>query len=529
MTIKRLKIISVFISVIFLLLIGVQVYWVRNAVRLQQEQFGEHVSAALENTRKKLEKLEMLNHINRSPGGKSLIYPILSEKDFLLQFPEYIDSLTREQYGINDDSIGSMFIIKNMIDSDNSGTVNEEVIIGNPGSMQKKLSIQISSEHLIQKSNKNIDSIKKTVQLQVKALKDLMIEIVDLNLNKGEEFKIEGEVLNKILKEELAKTNINIPFESGVFSPTGRAVYHSGSDTNATRFSPFGIDLYPNDIIKKSYTLRVWFPHMRKYNIDSFGISVGISLVLLLAIIFLIFYTLASFIRQKRITEIRNDFVNNMTHELKTPLSSISLACEAINDESIVQNKGKRSIFIKVIQEESERLTNLVDLVLQNALLDNTEFKLSREPMDINDLAERLKTKVDVFAKKSNARIEWNCDLKDQKFYGDSVHLLNAFLNIIDNGIKYSPDIPWLTISFTEDENRLIFLFTDHGIGIPREEQKRIYDKFYRVPSGNLHDVKGFGLGLNYVKKVVNGHHGTISLESEPGKGSTFTITLPKQ
>jgi two-component system phosphate regulon sensor histidine kinase PhoR len=251
------------------------------------------------------------------------------------------------------------------------------------------------------------------------------------------------------------------------------------------------------------------------------------SALFILIIIGSFYYTINTILKQKKLSEIKNDFINNMTHELKTPISTISLACEMLSDKDISSTEGQRSNYIGMIREENKRLGTLVESVLTNAVIERGELKLKPQPIYLNALIKDLLQSFELQVTRRSGSIQFYPDADSDSIEGDKVHITNVIFNLLDNANKYSPEIPELTISTFNKDNNVCVKVTDKGIGISRENLRKIFDKLYRVPSGNLHDVKGFGLGLSYVKAIIEKHNGQIAVESQPGKGSSFTIILP--
>lgn len=250
--------------------------------------------------------------------------------------------------------------------------------------------------------------------------------------------------------------------------------------------------------------------------------------MLLTTIIIVIFIvTLWVIFRQKRLSEIKNDFVNNMTHELKTPISTISLASQMLNDKSIpVENKNLSHIS-RVIETESKRLGYQVEKVLQMAVLDKGRLKLREKVVDVHEIIHSAVNNFGLQVEKRGGSLTWNPDAKKSVIKADEVHLTNVISNLLDNAVKYCKEKPEIELSTRNENDKLVITIKDHGIGISKEDQKRIFEKFYRVPTGNLHNVKGFGLGLSYVKKIIEIHNGSIDVKSEPNKGTRFDIFLP--
>ena len=274
--------------------------------------------------------------------------------------------------------------------------------------------------------------------------------------------------------------------------------------------------------------VKIHFPDMNSYIFSSVRFMIPamvFTVVLLLTFIFTIFVIF----RQKRYTEIKNDFINNMTHELKTPISSISLAAQMLNDDSVEKSQHMMKHLGGVINDESKRLRFLVEKVLQMSMFDRQTASFKKKELDLNELLESIAGTFSLRVEHTGGRIYTDIEAVDSGIYVDEVHFQNAITNLMDNAVKYrKPDQPLdLYIRTWNERDRLCFSIRDTGLGIKKENVKKIFDKFYRVHTGNVHDVKGFGLGLAYVKKIINLHEGEIKCESELGKGTTFTVSLP--
>jgi two-component system phosphate regulon sensor histidine kinase PhoR len=239
------------------------------------------------------------------------------------------------------------------------------------------------------------------------------------------------------------------------------------------------------------------------------------------------FYSIKTILRQKKHSQIKNDFINNMTHELKTPISTISLACEALSDPDISATPKLLERYIGVINTENKRLYNQVENVLKSAIWGSKAFKLNLEETDMEEIVNEALQKFDMQLSEKGGKITFLNEAKSSRFNADPAHLSNALHNLIDNAIKYSNREPEIKIKAANEKDWYVLSVCDNGIGISKEDQKKIFDKLYRVPTGNRHDVKGFGLGLNYVKTIVERHGGSVSVSSRLNKGSTFTLKLP--
>ena len=241
------------------------------------------------------------------------------------------------------------------------------------------------------------------------------------------------------------------------------------------------------------------------------------------------YFTISTILKQKKLSLIKNDFINNMTHELKTPISTISLACEMLNDGSISQTEIQKKNFVNMIGEENKRLGNLVESVLQTSIIDKGELKFKIEQLSIHEMISKAVKNIELQVTQKGGSIKQILSATNDAIEGDKTHLTNIIYNLIDNANKYSHNNPAIMISTENIVSGILIKVKDNGIGIRPEDHQKIFEKLYRVPTGDVHNVKGFGLGLSYVKAIVDKHNGTINVSSQLGNGSTFTIFIPKQ
>jgi two-component system phosphate regulon sensor histidine kinase PhoR len=252
------------------------------------------------------------------------------------------------------------------------------------------------------------------------------------------------------------------------------------------------------------------------------------SVVFTLIIIAAFALTIFTLLRQKKLSEIKTDFINNMTHEFKTPLATISLAVDALKNEKVIQNTEKREYFSTIIKEENKRMNKHVETILQAALLDKQEIKLNLKPLHAHDLIQKTVNNFQLQLHDKQAKVELLLNAKNDYIEVDEVHFSNVLNNLVDNAIKYSKENLEVTITTHCTTKNLVIKIEDNGIGMNKETVKRIFEKFYRAHTGNIHNIKGFGLGMSYVKNVVDVHKGKIKVESTLGKGSCFTIEMPR-
>jgi len=289
----------------------------------------------------------------------------------------------------------------------------------------------------------------------------------------------------------------------------------------------FRMNLSPNNIFVVPMYLTLQFPDEQNYLLKTMWATLSMSAIIILSLVIAFFYTINTIRKQKKYTEIKNDFISNMTHEFKTPISTIALAGEMLADESISKTPEKLARFTNMIREENKRLGVLVESILQTAVLDKGDFKLQRTRFDLHELIQSAKEKIQLQIEQKNGKLRTDLNAKNSIVFADKVHVTNIILNLLDNAIKYSKDVPDITVSTQNISDGIVFTVEDTGIGISKENAKKIFDQFYRVSTGNIHNIKGFGLGLSYVKAIVTKHGGQISIDSELNKGSTFKIYLP--
>ena len=291
--------------------------------------------------------------------------------------------------------------------------------------------------------------------------------------------------------------------------------------------SPYKINLSPENVFITPKYLAIHFPFEKNYILQTMWLMLTGSAILVLILIFSFYYTVSTILKQKKLSDIKNDFINNMTHELKTPISTVSLASEMLEDSSIEKSKDRSAHYIRIIKEENQRLGLLVENILQTAVLDKGEFRLRMQEVDVHEIIDRAISNIRLQVEKREGEIHLEKNATHNILNADRVHLTNIIYNLVDNALKYSEGKPIIKISTLNLNGGIQISVSDKGLGISRENQKKIFDTFYRVPTGNIHNVKGFGLGLSYVKAAVEKHKGTVSVVSEVGKGSTFQLYLP--
>ncbi|MEJ2904596.1 sensor histidine kinase [Pedobacter panaciterrae] len=358
-------------------------------------------------------------------------------------------------------------------------------------------------------------------------VKDVAQEMREANVPLSK--MISKESLDTLIQKELLNRNITLNYDFWVSLAEKDSLVYVKASTNIDNVLPkntFKATLY-SYIIRDPGMLYISFPDKNSLILSNMWATMASSAALLFVLIFIFAYTIYAIMKQKKISEMKTDFINNMTHEFKTPVATIMIASEALKDPEIVEDKNRISRLAGIIYDENVRLGNHIERVLSIARLEKKELKLEQSEVDVNDVVAAVVDSMELQLQKRNAAINLNLNAGKSIIYGDELHLSNVIYNLVDNANKYSGEIPKINISTRNTGKHLIIEVADEGIGMTKDQTKRIFDQFYRVPTGNLHDVKGFGLGLNYVQDIINQMGGTIKVHSEKDKGTVFEISLP--
>jgi two-component system, OmpR family, phosphate regulon sensor histidine kinase PhoR len=360
-------------------------------------------------------------------------------------------------------------------------------------------------------------------------MEDRMFSLDDRSASK----KIDVMLLDSLLKAEFIQRNMNTVWEFGVFNPfINKLNVKDESFNRKALLDPkisFHFELFPDDLNAHPDFLLLYFPYERQYLLGQVWPLVLISIILILIIILSFTYTLIMYFRQGKLSELKTDFINNMTHEFKTPVSTISLACEALNDKDIQKSDELYQAYINIISEENRRLGLMAERILQSAALEKGDLVLHKETTDLHEVLNEVIRNIGIQIEIKDGQIIKDFRAVNSNIEVDRMHLVNVAQNLLDNANKYTPVRPQIIVSTRDAADGVFFSIQDNGIGISKADQKKIFDKLYRVPEGNIHNFKGFGLGLSYVKTVVESHGGNVKLESELKKGTKFEVFLPHQ
>ena len=513
---KRITI--VLLAVFFFLaisgLILIQLYWIRGAIAVTDQQFRYLANKALESVVLGLEEKELIQNIveDIDPASTDSVTAIVpSNSPLAKKLQRYqSNSALLEMYGLN-----------------------------NPG---KPIAIT-SSGHKIYLSSENISTfspdeatepssqianseIKGRVTNKIVSLEKIMEKILRNTPDIRE--RINPEKLKDELRTALNNVGIYLDFEFSIRSGRYGTIWKTPGYNDKPGTNKFIIQLFPNDPVPSQNQIVLYCLQEQHYKFEKIGNLGFITLLFTLILLILSTGTFIVIFRQKKISEIRNDFINNMTHELKTPISTISLASQMMADKTIAEKDKNIDGLAKVISDESMRLKFQVEKVLQMAIFERIKMKLHLVETDVHSVIEKAVENFALQIDNRNGMITTDLKATRTFVYIDEIHFLNSISNLIDNAIKYSKDKPDITVSTWNNKKGIMITIDDKGIGISKENLRRIFDKFFRVHSGNVHNVKGFGLGLSYVKKIIDEHNGSIKAESQVNKGTKFTLFLPQ-
>lgn len=508
---KVLRSLVIVMGVVFLVLFALQFFWISQAYKVKEKDFDHLIARSLHEISKILETNETVVQIN------SEIFSVgeLNKQDYL----RYIDSISK---------------IHNRSDFNIKNTFRKQTIVFSDTSINRindSLNGPISKTEILSNQDLNYSLLRNEISRKI-TKKTLFVEkVVNKLLNYDENIasRIDTGKLVNLISEKLKAKNINIPFEFAIFQSDSLTPINSNDFKNLKDDKIYKISLFPNDVFNSGLTLKLNFPERKRYLIKSIFLITLFSVILVLAIFLIFSYNFYLIVKQKRLSKIKADFVNNITHELKTPISTITLASSLINEK--LQDKDNLNLrkFTKIIADEAVRLHMQVENVLKIAIIEEGKVKLIKTDVNLNNLIERIIKNYQILFQQKDGKIEIDLDNSISVIQGNELHLTNIFSNLLENALKYSKEIPTVKITTKAEHYSVKISVKDNGIGIEKKQLKKIFEKFYRVPTGNIHDVKGFGIGLSYVKDIVNEHDGKIFVKSEYGKGTEFVVILPQK
>lgn len=475
---------------------GIQAYWLKNAYDLREEKFESEVGQALNSVTERLDNMAsmrfLFNSFSMEPFFTERLAPGLG-------------------LSTNDSNNSRLSLTMNLgPDTVVFYNVDREDSLYQAMEKGKGVVLQPRPDQMM----------RKGAQLDMLLRKMVRYEISRRNSDTA---WMNRKMLDSLIAFELRSRGIDIPYEYAIANEKEIVMSSRRWDPHDNQHTS---TLFPNDILTNE-VLSLSFPSKAKYIFQSLWIMVLISLLFTIAIVYTFYRTLSFSLKQKRISDIKTDFINNMTHEFKTPIATINLAIDALRNPKVRGDHQRVEHYSNMIKQENQRMNLQVESVLRMALLDKQELDLDFQTVDVMEIVQGCLDHISLQLESKGGRLQKFFNEQELELRADPNHLSNCIINILDNAMKYSVGAPEIKVVSESTQNHFILIISDKGMGMTKEEQKHIFDRFYRVSAGDLHNIKGHGLGLSYAKGIIESHGGRIEVESEKGKGSKFYIYLP--
>ncbi|MBR6191844.1 MAG: HAMP domain-containing histidine kinase [Prevotella sp.] len=506
--------IAIIMGISFVGLLFIQILYIEEMTKMKKEQFDESVTRALYQAAHNMELNETLQYLEKDVNEterKAISEVQVNTTGNSVGAPVQ----QSHQYSVvgDDGTIYSSFELR--------------TISLSPQRIKKDLATRQDKNAIAEAQRSMQEIIRKRYVYQKALLDEVVYSILYSAADKPLSERVNFKQLDQDIRAELLNNGIDIPYHFTVTQADGREVYRCPDYSEEGKEQAYSQSLFHNDPVSKTGYVNVHFPDINDYIFSSVHFMIP-ALVFTIVLLITFIFTIVVIFRQKRFSEMRNDFINNMTHELKTPISSISLASQMLTDKTVGKSEHMIDHLGGIINDETKRLRFLVEKVLQMSMFDRKKGIFKMKEVDINELIENIANTFSLRVEHTGGKIYTEVEAVDSTVYVEETHFSNVIFNLLDNAVKYSkPEQPLNIYLRTWNEgNKVKISVRDTGIGIKKENLKKIFEQFYRVHTGNRHDVKGFGLGLAYVKKVIDIHKGVINVESEFGKGTTFTITI---
>lgn len=520
MNLRNINIVLVATCGVLLGLVAIQVGWIWQSYSLREERFDQGVFQAMNQVAQSLEMNEADNYFHNAgyPSAVSKMYDTLQTLKTSNNNVRLIDSTGQHaiKFAFSDTSgafvskfIGTVTYLQEHQNRLGDTKLDNVIMPKNGNDREKKL-----IEEQFKKYNHLFEDLAVKFMLDDKCLRD----------------RLDSARIHNLIEQELKEAGINTKYRYAVFDhfshvPVFGTLKDMPKEENVNYYS---MQLFANDLYKNSGILILYFPYKKNYLIQSMWVMLATTLTFIFIIAGAFGTSFFIIYRQKKLDLLKTDFINNMTHEFKTPVASISLATQMMKNEKVLADPEKIKRYSGIIEEENKRLSGHIENVLQVARYDKGEFKLNITDININELLADISDSLELRITNDNGELVRHLDAQNDLIRGDKSHLTNVFYNVLENAIKYRKESALrITLSTQSSAKGVTISVEDNGIGISKDDQKMIFEKFYRVPTGNIHNVKGFGLGLSYVKIIIDAHRGSIRLESELGRGSKFEIFLP--
>lgn len=500
-------------SVSLIGIVGLQVYWITESIQVKEDQFSQLITQSLKSVSNDLETIDKINFVDRYKMSSNGLIVNKTERDLLLSGVEVKQkrSIVYKKKLVVDVDFPEIEFVVSQHDSFKQPifTIKKSVESGRGDPLKSDFLISLSSS----------DSINTFLL----ALLEQKYE--ELGNKMPIRKRVSKELLEHFLSVSLSQNNIRTRFEYAIMS---RGLI---TPVYSKRFRQTGneyvVPIFGNKNGNSIYNLHVQFPNKRDFVLSTMWIMLLLSVIFTMVIVFTYAGALYLIFKHRRTSEVKTDFINNMTHELKTPIATINLSIDALSNPKILADKERILHYAKVIKDENKRMNQQIENVLRISRLDRNKLELYREEASLNELVEEAINHLLIIVEDRGGVIDFELDAEDDLVNVDVLHFGNILVNILDNANKYTVETPEILVKTFNKEDSVLVEITDNGIGISKASQEKIFDKFFRVSRGNVHNIKGQGLGLAYVKQIVEAHRGTVKVKSYKGKGSTFTVSIP--
>lgn len=516
-------------------IITVQWIWMNQAVKVKNELFNRSVIDAMQFTLAKLEKIRDVNVVTRISLGDSMLAPspptVPSPATISWKNESGKESNIHLTFSSNKNGAFTINAVSKTRDTLINRSENYSFFVledkRNIDSLLNCGSGKIDSLVLdFSKGKLNLPEIDKKLASKVMRLKSAASNVVT-EIITSEKALPEMDIIKKILTKKLEEKNIPIAFQLGIFRDSMLTNKTEMADSTRLVHSMFKAKMFSNDILERNLILSVYFPSKDQYIYKTIGWLLAFSLILSLLILFSFSAGIIFLLRQKKISEMKSDFINNMTHEFKTPIATIAVASDSVLNEKVIGEPERIRYFMGMIKKENSRMNRQVEDILTIARLDKKDFEFNWELVDVHEMIEEAIGCIRLQIDNKGGQISLHLTATNPIVTCDRTHCANVLYNLLDNAIKYSNEAPEILVETRNANNGLLISVQDNGIGMSKATQSKIFEKFYRQSTGNIHNIKGFGLGLSYVKAIIEANNGRIQVKSELGKGSRFEVFVP--
>ncbi|HOW39013.1 MAG TPA: HAMP domain-containing sensor histidine kinase [Bacteroidales bacterium] len=539
---KKFTVLIIMMVLSIIGIIWVQAKWILNAFVIGNENFNSAVVSCLYNAADAIESSQRMNFFNNYMPADPMAFgstsPYQTSNYLSIQSYAAIDSngikvrIDNQSYSATPDTGNFSYDSRSYVFTGDTAIVSDSVILLVATENEtRKMSVvkrgeegTLSSRALSSRQEEFLNWVKRR-SAEFHNLSDQLISEI---YQWEKTLELSNTDVENVLRQTFSLSGIQTPFEYAIIR-NGEVQDGSFTKSKKNDFlkSKYMVRLFPGNIIHQNVVLSVIFPARTNYVLGQTFWLLGGSLAFSLFIVATFALSLFFIIRQKKVSEMKSDFINNMTHEFKTPIATISLAADTISNPRVLNDEAKVLQFVNMIKKENSRMNKKVETILQIASLDKKEIEFRFEDISMHTLIDHVIDTIEIQVQQKNGKITKIYEAENSVISGDQEHLFNLVTNLLDNAVKYSPESPDIVVRTWNVDHGFVFFVEDKGIGMTKSVQSKIFERFYRQTSGNVHDVKGFGLGLNYARAIIDAHKGTVQVTSEPGKGSRFEVYLP--